>query len=1304
MIKLLVPLLIGATLSFSQNLNFKFENLSTKDGLSQNTITAILQDHEGYLWFGTQNGLNRYDGYSFKIYNNILNTNDKFNSYNITSIAQDFNGKIWIGTASNGISVFDTKRNKFYVLDLDEEAAKSISFILPNNANGVWVATEGAGLKEYSLDYDLINSYKSKNGDINALSSNRISTLFQDKQGNLWIGTKDVGLNFLNRATKKISRIKLLNNNTSVTSINRDEKGLIWIGTALEGIIILDPETRAITTYKNNPFDKNSLAQNSVNCIYKDSKNKFWIGTGGGLSIFDPEKNKFSTFHHNPKKPSSLSSDRIFNVFEDRSGIFWLGTSNNGINRFSRAYSVFNNYYQEPNDNNSLNADEIWSINEIENGKLWIGTNNGISYWDLQNNLFKHYIANAYAGAINHNVVRTIHEYKNGKLLIGTNGGGLNIFDPKNGQCQYLTFEKGKDKLSDNFIRDIVQGSEGTYWIATMGGLNHFYPEKGSFKSYKNIAGDNTSISDNRILDIYVDKTGILWLATYNGLSKFDPKKEIFTNYNYDPKDSQSISNNLVISIYESEKSPGILWIGTSAGLNKLNIESGKFSRFFQDEKLANNVIYSITEDENNFLWLGTNKGISRFDQKNFTFKNFGTKDGIHNAEFNAGSVFKLSDGRLFFGGVKGITGFLPSEIKQNKKVPNIVITSFKKYDKTFPIDSLLAFNETLYLTYEDKYISFDFAALDFTNSDKNQYKYMLEGFDTEWIESGSRRYASYTNLDGGEYIFHVKGSNNDGVWNNEGAKLKIIIKAPIWETLWFQTFSGFLTILLLFSFYKTRVARIQRQREILKTEVRASIKELIGKNLDLKYAQNEKDRILQNVEEGLFLMNDKRIIQSQYSSALLKILQTESPSGKNFLKCIAAYLPEKHVNLTKEYLELIFDPEIDEDLILGLNPLQKLEFHFQKIENGQPFSKYLTFRFKRILNGRKISGLIITVLDETKEHILAQKLIDTKAKSKKQIEWLMGILHLDPKLLYEFLTTTNAELALVDSLLQNETPKDNYLNILEQIARSLHLLKGNANLLELNFFAQQVHELENRVFDISSKANSISGTDFLPLVMGLSDLKNNLNELEKLIGRLVKFNTQNHEKHLTENQSLVHLIENLVKRLAHDLNKKARFDYTNFKGELIPPQYSLLLKDILIHLVRNSIVHGIETPQERKDQLKPEEGTISISNNTNNDSFTITFRDDGRGLQLEKLKESALESNLWAENEIQSWNKDQIAKVIFTQGISSADETDLISGRGVGMDLLKDQLKKYNGKIEVKFSESEFCEFKITLPLIHTN
>jgi len=1304
MIKLLISLLLGVSLNFAQNLNLKFENLTTKDGLNQNTITAILQDKTGFLWIGTQNGLNRYDGYSFKIYNDILNTNEKFNSYNITSLAEDKNQKIWIGTTSDGVSVFDSKTNRFHVIEPDEAAAKSVSFLLPNDNGNIWIATEGAGLKEYSLNYELLNSFKSKNGDINSLVSNRISCLFQDTAGNLWIGTKDAGLNFFNAKTKKISHFNLNKSNTSVTSINQDENGQIWIGTALEGIIILDPNSKKTSNYKNNPSDKNSLAQNSVNYIFKDTRNKFWIGTGGGLSIFNIETNKFSNFHHNPKEPSSLSSDLILNIFEDQAGIIWLGTSNNGINRFSRSYSVFNNYYQDPNNENSLNADEVWSVNEIEPHKIWLGTNKGLTFWDLDKNHFTHFVANAYPNAINQNVVRAIHKYKDGKLLIGTNGGGINIFDPKNGQCSYHSFEKGAEKLSDNFVRDIAQGTEGTFWIATMGGLNHFFPESGTFKSYKNISGDSTSLADNRILSVYVDEEGILWLATYNGLSKFDPVSEIFTNYSNNPEDIQSISNNLVVCVYESEIWPENLWVGTLAGLNKLDKKSGKFKRFLQDEILANNVIYSITEDENNFLWVGTNKGLSRFDQKKFTFKNFGTKDGIQNVEFNSGSVYSLTDGRLFFGGVMGVTAFLPSEIKQNEKIPNIVISSFKKYEKMFPIDSLLAFNKVLDLTYEDKYISFEFAALDFTNSSKNQYKFMLEGFDTEWIEAGNRRYASYTNLDGGEYTFHVKGSNNDGVWNEKGKQLKIVIKPPIWETLWFQTISGLLIILLSISFYKKRVARMKRQRETLKNEVRARTKELVSKNLDLKYAQKEKDSILQNVEEGFFLMNDELIIQSQYSSALLQILQTRSPSGKNFLKFISSYLSEKQVDLTREYIDLVFDPELDEDLILELNPLQKLEFHFQNEKNEPPFSKFLTFRFKRILNDKKISGLIITVIDETEEHTLSQKLIETEAKSKKQIEWLMGILHLDSKLLHEFMQTTTDELSLIDSLLQKETPKEKYQDTLEKIARSLHLLKGNANLLDLNFFGQQVHDLENNVLEISSKGKQISGSDFLPLIMALSSLKNNLNELKDLIDRLAKFHTQKPEKQISENQTLVQSIKNLIDRLSSELGKKVDFVHDGFKGEKIPPQYRILLKNVLIQLARNSLAHGIESMKERKDLSKSEKGKITVVNKIVKDTFVVIFRDDGRGLQLEKLKESALESTLWSENEIHSWNKKQIAEIIFKSGISSSNETDLISGRGVGMDLIKEELNKHNGKIEVDFSESKFCEFKITLPLIHTN
>ena len=405
---------------------------------------------------------------------------------------------------------------------------------------------------------------------------------------------------------------------------------------------------------------------------------------------------------------------------------------------------------------------------------------------------------------------------------------------------------------------------------------------------------------------------------------------------------------------------------------------------------------------------------------------------------------------------------------------------------------------------------------------------------------------------------------------------------------------------------------------------------------------------------------------------------------------------------LVKDYIELIFDAELDEDLIKDLNPIHRTEFNF--VEQYSTRVKYLTFKFRRIIEHNHVHMLIVTVIDETKEYLLAQKLEENEAKAKKQIEWIMGILHLDSKVLNEFMSTSYDEISTIEILLQTSHKENEYPKVLEEIICSLLILRENSNLLDLKFFAQSVHEIEEKAVEIQSR-ELINGLDFLPLVLHLKEIKKNLDELKNLVDRLSKFNSQNSGKNLKMGeQSITGSMSILIKRLSAELDKEVEFNSDNFKNEVVPPQYKVLLKNILVQLVRNSLSHGIESPEIRKAHDKKVKGTITVQNEVKDNKFIVHFADDGQGLKLEKLKEKALESNLWAENEINGWNKEQLANVIFTPGISSAEKSDLISGRGIGMDIIQKQLLKYQGKININFAESKFCAFTIEIPLTNEN
>ena len=480
----------------------------------------------------------------------------------------------------------------------------------------------------------------------------------------------------------------------------------------------------------------------------------------------------------------------------------------------------------------------------------------------------------------------------------------------------------------------------------------------------------------------------------------------------------------------------------------------------------------------------------------------------------------------------------------------------------------------------------------------------------------------------------------------------------------------------------------------LLKRKVNQRTLQLKKSNQDLISSQKEKDAILQNVEEGLFLLNDKLIIQSEFSSALLDIMQTESPAGKFFADFLAPYLKKETINTIIDFIDLIFVKDIDLDLINDLNPVNQLAFQFCDADE-ESCIKYLSFEFKQVTYNNKDKGLIVSVIDETDEYKLAEKLKKSEEKSKKQLEWLKSIINLDPKILKEFLSTSSAEIDEIEKRLKELA--------LEHVSRSLHLLKGNATLLDLKFFAQHVHTLEDIAVTVKS-GNNHKGNDYSSLVRGVHDLKNDLKDLNTLINKLALFSSQSTAKANRKDKTILDFVNNMSQNLAKDLGKKVHFECTKFKFEIMPPQYLLVIKNILIQLTRNSLSHGIESPGERKKKNKAETGQIQIASMINNNNFVLKFRDDGRGLQLKKLKEKALANGTWDQKEINAWDRKTLADVIFESGISSANNSTIVSGRGVGMDLIKNQIAKYNGKITVNFAEDEFCEFTVTLPVLNEN
>ncbi|MCK5078029.1 MAG: GAF domain-containing protein, partial [Calditrichia bacterium] len=583
-----------------------------------------------------------------------------------------------------------------------------------------------------------------------------------------------------------------------------------------------------------------SLSANSITQLFKDSQDNIWVGTTAGLNLYSSESNSFKRIVYDPRDPSSIMGKQILFVFEDQSGVLWIGTEE-GLNKYDKRQNVFEHIKHDPVNSNSLCNNNIWIICEDHKGRLWFGTDNGMSCFNSQNGRFTTYqTEKKNQNSISHNIVRTIIEDDIGNLWIGTNGGGLNKLDNRRSGFTVLKHDpEDPNSISSNSIRSLYQDKFGTLWIGTWDGLDEYFPHSNLINHYKNDPDNQNSISDNRVRTIYEDRKGNFWIGTYGGLNLFDRDKKKFISYISDDSDLNGLSNDRVLCIHEDQS--GQLWIGTFKGLNKFDKKGNKFYHYTTKNGLPNDVIYGILEDEQGFLWVSTNKGLSKFNPglEKISFRNFNVEDGLQSNEFNGGAYLKMKNSELIFGGIKGVSKFSPENIVENTYIPPVVFTAFNIYNEQIQFEQSINYIQEITLSYKDDFFSLEFAALDYTNPVKNQYTYMLEGYNENWIKAGNRHYASYTNLDGGEYIFKVKGSNSGGKWNEIPKSVRIIIIPPFYATWSFRILIILLLGVIGFSTYKIKVRSIAKQREILKQQVDEQTAKLKKRNSALKKAEN---------------------------------------------------------------------------------------------------------------------------------------------------------------------------------------------------------------------------------------------------------------------------------------------------------------------------------------------------------------------------------------------------------------------------------------------------------------------------------
>ena len=877
---LLLPIYYLSAISLSTKVKtggqVKFENLSIADGLSQVTIYSILQDHRGFMWFGTRDGLNKYDGYHFTVYRHQPYDTTSLTHNKINALFEDHKGIMWIGT-DDGLNIYNRELDCFQIslndsLNLSKICHNIINAIYEDRSGNLWIGTEN-GLCKINRDRSKAVFYKSIKNDPETLSDNHISAIFEDNQGALWIGTDD-GLNYKVTGTEKFLRFQhnLYNPNTicdnRINDLHEDELGNLWIATG-NGLSRYDRKKNQFHTFKYSRYNKNSLPNNTINTVLQDKKGIIWLGTEFGLSILNKRSGDFTNFYSDISNQFSLSDNHIFSLYEDRSGIIWMGTYGGGICKYNPQLERFTHYLiNRVRDNNRRN-NFTYAFEQKNKDIIWIGTDHGLYNLNRKNGEFKRFYSTSRdSNSLSDNRIRDLYFDRQGYLWIGTYNG-LNKFDIRTKSIQVFKHNPvDKNSLSSNFIVSIEEYPAGTLWIGTNGGgLNRFDIRQNKFTRY---TADSTSVnplSSNRIFKIRADSRGYLWIGTYGGgLNRLNIESGELKVYKYDKNNPNSINGNYIYSILED--TDGILWIGMyGAGLNRFNPVTETFTNYDNTEELKNNLIYGILEDSRRRLWMSSNRGLIRFNPNaqddNNKFRQFDVKDGLQSTEFNFGAYFKNKQGEMIFGGVNGFNIFHPDSVTDHLyKVP-IVFTNLEiehqkvEVGKDERLSKALSELQQIELDAGENAMTFEFSALDYSNPDKNQYAYKLIGIDDEWIYvSSSKRFAQYTNLPAGKYILRVKGSNSDGIWNEDGISIKVIVQPMYWETLWFKILAALLLGGIGVFLYNIRTNNIRHrnaQLQEMNFALGKEIEERLKVEEALQYSEEKYRTITDNLHAGIY-------------------------------------------------------------------------------------------------------------------------------------------------------------------------------------------------------------------------------------------------------------------------------------------------------------------------------------------------------------------------------------------------------------------------------------------------------------------
>ncbi|RPH25295.1 MAG: hypothetical protein EHM93_20065, partial [Bacteroidales bacterium] len=848
----------------------QFERVPIGQGLT--VINDITQDKTGFLWFCTEDGLLKYDGKKIIKYLPERNNTNSLSHLIVNCIYEDFLGKIWIGTRF-GLCYYNPVKQDFTRISIDNNIQHIQIYALTGDKNGtIWIGTE-YGLYKFSLATNEVNYCEKEMEKTKMQLENAINSLALD--GNtLWMGTVnglknlDINQGVITKYTHNPSDLNSLCNN-DIKSLRKDFEGNLWVGTTdgLDKVTITQNGQLRFWHFKNDPSNKFSLSSNSIRGVSQDKKKTMWVGTNSGLNRYDKISNSFTVYRSGTNAKISFSSDIIYRVYEDKTGILWVVTQD-GVYKYNPNRQRFPYYGDAPYVKELKKMINIFTFYEDSKKNFWVGgLNMGllcINHKNKRTLTFNHDPMNT--NSISSDFIRAVREDKDGNIWICTQDKGLDKLSiTQNGDksvCNFTHYPNEVNNPNSPLSARInnIKIDDGIIWIAGENCFDKFDTKRNTFYHFRHDKNDTTTISSNNVYCITEESDDKLWIGTWSGgINLFNKTTGKFKRI----VDSTSIQAENILSILKTSDS--ILWIGTyGEGLFKFDIEKEVFTNFSQSDGLPSNIVYGVLEDEQKNLWISTSNGISYFNPKTKVFTNYTVEDGLQNEDFNGNAFFKSPSNEMFFGGKYGYNAFFPDSIKANLSDPTVVFTDFKIYNKTVPIGVTLDgrillkkainYTDTVFLSYADKTFSFEFAALDYSNTQPSTYSYKMEGINSEWLDLGSTNSITFHNLQPDRYVLKIKASNKKYTENERYISMTIIIKPPFWSTWWFRSLIVLLVLYTIVIIFRTRVNVIKKQKEKLEVLVLERTSELLGVNNQLKENQvvllQQKEKIQAHEEE----------------------------------------------------------------------------------------------------------------------------------------------------------------------------------------------------------------------------------------------------------------------------------------------------------------------------------------------------------------------------------------------------------------------------------------------------------------------